>query len=98
MPAEILDLERAPGPDVDDMGRPIGGVAEVLGVSVGTLRYDEKAGLPDTPVRDVAARIATLTDCLALVDYKIVNYERLEAGLAPLATRAPGPSHEALPA
>ena len=135
------------------MSRPIGAVAEALGVSVDTLRYYEKAGLADPPPRDgggrrrygeqdvawlefllrmrstgmsiatmqvyaalrregpatsaarravleqhrvdVLARIAALTECLGVVDLKIANYERIEAGLPPLA---PAPVLEEVPA
>lgn len=37
----------------------------------------------------VVAQIEALTGCLALVDLKIANYERIEAGLDPLA-----PAHD----
>jgi DNA-binding transcriptional MerR regulator len=56
-----VDLERAPGPRVETVTYGIAHAAQHSGLSIDTLRYYERIGLMEPPVRDSAGR-RTYTD------------------------------------
>ena len=64
-----FDLERTPAPTVDDVTYPIAQAAERSGLSVDTLRYYERIGLIDPPLRDAGGRRSYSDDDLAWLDF-----------------------------